>query len=116
MITFGIKRTIIYRWRIGEIKRLSCYLRLEGTELNVTYPQHGILRQGRGEVLVSTAVYTFTPTPGDLNLDGKVDISDLVVIASHYECEVGCSYDLDGDGIVDIYDIVLVASSYGRES
>jgi len=116
MITFRVKRTIIYRWRAGEIKSLSCYLRLEETELNVTYPQHGILRQRKGEVLVSIAAYTFTPTPGDLNLDGNVDIGDLVVMASHYECGVGCPYDLNGDGIVDIYDIVLVALSYGRES
>jgi len=116
MITFRVKRTIIYRWRAGEIKSLSCYLRLEETELNVTYPQHGILRQRKGEVLVSIAAYTFTPTPGDLNLDGNVDIGDLVVMASHYECGVGCPYDLNGDGIVDIYDIVLVALSYGIES
>lgn len=108
IIVFTVKRTIVYRWWPDEANALSSYFRLEETELNVTYPRPGVLRQTWTEVSMSGAAYSFTPIPGDLNLDGKVDIADLVTIAN-YGCRDGCPFDLNGNGIVDIYDVVLVA-------
>ena len=54
---------------------------------------------------------------GDLNLDGKVDLSDLLVIARHWG-EVGANWDqgdLDYDGSVTFADLLVLARSYGQQ-
>jgi len=65
--------------------------------------------------------YAFTPIPGDLNLDGEVDIIDLSTISRWTGFEAGdpewpdcCCFDLNGDGSIDIFDIVIVATNLGR--
>jgi hypothetical protein len=63
-------------------------------------------------------IYTFTAIPGDLNLDGKVDITDVMIEASYYGKTVATYpnmyYDLNGDGVIDIYDLVIVTKNFGR--
>ncbi len=52
--------------------------------------------------------------PWDVNNDGKVDISDLVLVGSHFgesNPEVG---DVNADGAVDIRDLVLVGLHFGE--
>lgn len=65
-------------------------------------------------------IYMFTAIPGDLNLDGKVDITDVMIEASYYGADVhvypNMYYDLNGDGVIDIYDIVIVTKNFGRTS
>ena len=54
-----------------------------------------------------------TPVPGDLNGDGKVDVSDLNLVASDFGKTSNLNNaksDTNIDGIVDIYDVVYVAS------
>ena len=65
--------------------------------------------------------YTFTPIPGDLNLDGQVNIVDLGTISRWMDCESGdpewaeCfCLDLNSDLVIDIFDIVIVATNIGR--
>jgi len=65
--------------------------------------------------------YTFTPVPGDMNLDGVVDVTDLSAISQWvgYDSEdpewVDCwRFDLNGDGRIDLMDVVIVASNFGR--
>lgn len=69
--------------------------------------------------------YEFRPIPGDLNLDGHVDIEDLSAIAKCYGCDdtmdcwddpdAPCSiFDLDEDGDIDIYDVIIVAKNFCR--
>jgi len=53
--------------------------------------------------------------PGDANLDGTVNFSDLVILAQHYN-QTGQSWttgDFDGDGVVNFSDLVLLAQNYG---
>ena len=50
----------------------------------------------------------------DVNNDGKVDISDLVIVGSHFgesDAEVG---DVNADGIVDIRDMGLIGIHFGE--
>lgn len=59
------------------------------------------------------------PSPcdkGDLNCDGVVDITDLLLVLSHWgQCEdvSDCPADVDGNGIVDISDLMGVLSLWG---
>jgi len=55
---------------------------------------------------------------GDVNLDYKINIYDVVLIASVYGSKSGHSswnprFDLSPDGEIRIYDVVIVTSKYG---
>ena len=56
---------------------------------------------------------------GDVNLDGKVDIKDIAVVAHCFGLTAGCIgwnplADVNGDGRIDIADIALVARNFGK--
>ncbi len=54
--------------------------------------------------------------PGDVNGDGKVDILDLSIMASHWG-QSGMTLaqgDLSGDGKVDIFDLSILGSNWGN--
>ena len=58
----------------------------------------------------------YPDSPGDANLDGKVDINDLTVVLSHFG-QTGMTWstgDLTGDGTVDINDLTVVLSHFGQ--
>lgn len=56
---------------------------------------------------------------GDINVDGRVNIKDIVLVAIHFT-QVWCTNnwdpraDVNGDGIINILDIVRLAVNYGR--
>jgi PKD repeat protein len=65
--------------------------------------------------------YVFTPIPGDINLDGQVDTTDLSTISQWMGYQYGdpewpeiYRYDLNGDGRIDLFDVVIVSSNMGR--
>ncbi|MFT3784855.1 MAG: SUMF1/EgtB/PvdO family nonheme iron enzyme [Tepidisphaeraceae bacterium] len=56
---------------------------------------------------------------GDANLDGKVNFSDLLVLASNYGAASGAGWaagDFNGDTAVNFSDLLVLASSYGYEN
>lgn len=57
----------------------------------------------------------FHPTFGDVNLDGVVDISDMMAVLGAWGvCEsTACTADLNGDGVVDISDMMEVLANWG---
>ena len=58
-----------------------------------------------------------TPFTGDLNYDGRVDLSDLAELIAHYGMTSGASWedgDLTGDGAVDLTDLATLLGSYGE--
>jgi formylglycine-generating enzyme required for sulfatase activity len=55
-------------------------------------------------------------TPGDTDLDGDVDLSDLGALASNYGRNSGVAWgngDFDRDGDVDLSDLGALANNYG---
>lgn len=54
--------------------------------------------------------------PGDLNLDGVVDVSDLLILLNVWGlCDDpnNCPSDLNGDGSVDVSDLLILLGSWG---
>lgn len=58
-----------------------------------------------------------TPEPGpigDLNGDGVVNTSDLLILLSAWgPCEGDCPADLDGDGAVTVSDLLILLANWG---
>ena len=55
------------------------------------------------------------PEPGDANLDGKVDVSDLAILAANYRKHVTGGWaqaDFNNDGVVDVKDLAVLAANY----
>jgi len=85
------------------------------------YRRMDLYNASYGVEVKNNFTYAFTPIPGDLNLDGEVDIIDLSTISRWTGFESGdpewadCHcFDLNGDGGIDIFDIVIVAINLGR--
>lgn len=60
------------------------------------------------------ADYYYMACPGDVNLDGVVDVGDLRIIAMYYGRTDKPQYDLNRNGKVDIFDLVIVAINFDR--
>ena len=82
---------------------------------------------GMTAVLMPSVTYVSSAFPtmagcgllGDLNEDGKVDVTDIMMVTSRWNSSVGDddynpAYDLDSDGGIDIVDIMLVANHWGE--
>lgn len=57
-----------------------------------------------------------TPIPGDLNGDGVVDVSDLLILLAAWgPCPDGatCPADMNGDGAVDVSDLLTLLANWG---
>ena len=55
------------------------------------------------------------PEPGDANLDGRVDVSDLAILAANYRKHVTGGWtqaDFNNDGVVDVKDLAVLAANY----
>jgi beta-glucanase (GH16 family) len=60
-----------------------------------------------------------TPLPGDADADGKVDLSDLAIVATNWGTPSGATWaggDFTGDGKVDLADLGILASNWGGDA
>jgi len=58
------------------------------------------------------AAYAFAFCPADINVDGIVDVLDLLKVLAHWG-QSGEASDITGDGIVDVLDLLEVLASWG---
>jgi hypothetical protein len=65
-----------------------------------------------GSSITSLNVSTPTITPGDLNQDGHVNVTDLSILLSNY-ATTNATGDINNDGNVDILDLSILLSHYG---
>jgi hypothetical protein len=56
--------------------------------------------------------YTFSPIRGDLNNDGKVDITDLTSEASVFDTNNSTMNLIGSTNLIDIFDLVVVAGNF----
>ena len=57
----------------------------------------------------------YTPTPGDANIDGTVDFTDLGIILNHFnQPGTASDGDADGSGTVDFADLGLLLNNYSQ--
>ena len=54
------------------------------------------------------------PIVGDTNLDGTVDVDDLLVLLSSWGACMGCGADTNGDGQVNVTDLLAVLANWGK--
>ena len=67
----------------------------------------------QGDVFLDTIVLIADEvTMGDLNLDGYVDYSDLVLLSSEWMKQGQLQSDLSGDGRVDFTDYLILARNW----
>jgi hypothetical protein len=62
------------------------------------------------------AALTLTVRPGDANKDGKVDVSDLGILAANYGTTAGATWELgdfNKDSKIDVSDLGILAANYG---
>ena len=53
--------------------------------------------------------------PGDLNSDGFVTISDVLILLGDFGCTSACVGDVDGDGVVTVADLLGgILASFGE--
>ena len=57
---------------------------------------------------------------GDVNLDGTVDVTDVVIVVNHFQNDTTDELDfnvadIDGDGVIDVTDVVGIVNIYQRK-
>jgi len=54
--------------------------------------------------------------PADINGNGAIEVSDVLLVLSDFGCASGCNplTDLDGDGAVTVSDVLAVLSAFGE--
>jgi len=85
----------------------------------LVFNPHNLTRQGGAQIEhdAVNGTYVYRPVPGDVSMDGLVDIVDLLTVAQVFGSESGGppyhKADLNHDGKIDILDIILVARNFG---
>jgi hypothetical protein len=110
-LTFRVNQTIF--WTISNPllhSWITIDTQYDSTWISVKCPFYEVIEPPL--LLLEHCEYKYLPIPGDVNMDGIVDVLDLILVAQ----DMGTStYDLDEDCDVDLIDLVYVAINFGRD-
>lgn len=77
-------------------------------------------KAGNLEDVKTLSVYIESEFPWDVNNDGRMDISDLVLVGRHlgeiFEEPISPNPDVNGDGVVDISDLTLIGKHFSEST
>jgi T5SS/PEP-CTERM-associated repeat protein len=102
---------VIYVWNAATSTWKNITTLTQGTNYTLTYQTSGTLA---GYTVLTV---TGSPLAGDANLDGRVDVGDLGILAANYGVTSGAIWsmaDFNGDAKVDVGDLGILAANYGR--
>ena len=51
----------------------------------------------------------------DLNGNGMIEVSDVLLLLGDFGCTENCAADIDGDGSVGVTDVLLLLAAYGED-
>ncbi len=77
----------------------------------------GYLAWDSNDLYVSGEISVIGSLPGDANVDGKVNVTDLGILATNYGLGGGLGWghaDFNGDGNVNVTDLGILATHYGQ--
>lgn len=95
----------------GGIEAIGLGLSLFAVEVCANSPEQ--IAGGYAD-LGGNSVQTACACASDVDGNGVVDISDLLVVVSEWGiCEMGCAGDTNGDGRIDADDLLMVISLWG---
>ena len=102
----------------------------DGIELDMTLKLVGLCAPGEAvqNGCTDAAASNFDPTANvddgsclpasdcqaDLNGDGQVTVSDVLVLLADFGCATSCNADLSGDDITSVEDILLMLAAFGE--
>lgn len=69
--------------------------------------------QGEGLLTISCGPPPVEFCPEDINEDGVVDVSDLLLLFSAWGVCPGCAADINDDGVVDVSDLLALFAAWG---
>ena len=84
----------------------TCYGCLDEDACN--YDTHATIDDGLCE-------YESCACPADLNNDGIISVSDILVLLAEFGCSVNCENDINGDGGVNIQDLLIILSVFNTD-
>jgi len=95
-----------YDWPVTGPASVNCEIRIEQVDDPNIWATQGLF------------VIQDAGNPCDFNNDGKVDIVDIMSVATRWGTKLGdenydAAYDLNQDGKIDIIDIMMVAAQWG---
>jgi ELWxxDGT repeat protein len=76
---------------------------------------HYTLDDGRGGMVEGNVEVVVSP-PGDANVDGAVDLTDLNLVRNHFGETGDSPGDTNGDGVVDLTDLNAVRNNFGADA
>ncbi len=84
-------------------------------QLVVAYSISGFDNQVFADMFLATTTIDVQPCTGDLNGDGTVDVSDLLILLGDWgPCPPGtCDADLNDNGVVDVSDLLILLAEWG---